>query len=136
MILRTDDDLYDVDQRWLGPPGRELPWHARYPAYGWGVVIYLTLMLLERNLLGIPLGFWMLVYSLVLTAFLTTRVMRRVTVERRVGQVITGWGQELRSPRPADRTRRGRRDWERGGRVRLAPVRTRSMLPVAERPTG
>ncbi len=45
-------------------------------------------------------------------------------------------GQELRSPRPADRTRRGRRDCERGGRVRLEPVRTRSTLPVAERRTG
>jgi hypothetical protein len=123
MILRTDDDIYVVDQRWLGPPGKELPFHPRYAAVGWGTAIYLVLMVVERGILHVPLGFWMVVYTLVAACWLTQRVMRHVNPDRSVPAVARGWWQELRAPRPPH----PRRDGQSRHQFRL--VRTRISPP-------
>lgn len=128
MMLRTDDDLYVVDQVWLGPPGKELPWHARYSAYGWGFAIYLTLMLLERSVLHVPFGFWTLVWTLIGTIALTGLVMRHVTPDRSFLAVLRGWRQELTAPRPLG-TSRHRRARPGPQRVRMTLVRARSSPP-------
>ena len=34
MRLPVDDEIYNVNAVWLGPPGKTLPFRARYVAYG------------------------------------------------------------------------------------------------------
>ena len=43
MRLPVDDEIYNVDAVWLGPPGKTLPFRARYVAYAVGAVIFLLL---------------------------------------------------------------------------------------------
>lgn len=124
-MLRSDDDIYIVDQRWYGPPGKELPWHARYPAYGWGFSLYVLAMLLERAVLRIGLGFQSVIFTLLGTCLVTTYVMRKVDPDRPLLTVLKGYWHELRTPRPDTGGRPGRRRGIAAGpqRVRLAMSR-------------
>ena len=57
MRVQTDDDVYAVDNHWLGPPGRTFAWRARYSAYGvFGAVLLLVLAVERRAAIGF--GFW------------------------------------------------------------------------------
>ena len=40
MRLPIDDEIYNVNAVWLGPPGKTLPFRARYIAYGVGGTVY------------------------------------------------------------------------------------------------
>jgi hypothetical protein len=130
-MLQADDDIYIVDQRWYGPPGKELPWHARYPAYGWGFVLYVTAMLLERLVLRVDLSFQSLVFTLLGVCIVTTRIMRRVDPDRPLLSVLRGYWHELRTPRPAGAGRRGGRDQSK---QRLQLSLSRAASPHARHP--
>ena len=43
MRLPVDDEIYNVNSVWLGPPGRTLPFRARYVAYAVGAVVFVLL---------------------------------------------------------------------------------------------
>src|SRR3954452_25115883 len=74
MRLETDDDVYAVDNVYLGPPGYTFPWKARYFAYGLWFALVVVGLIVERATVG--LGVWPIVY-LVLGAVLVTRVVGR-----------------------------------------------------------
>ena len=57
MRLPVDDEIYNVNAVWLGPPRKTLPWRARYVAYGFGPVVFVLIQAIERRL-GIELGFF------------------------------------------------------------------------------
>ena len=50
MQIRTDDDVYRVDAVWLGPPKATFPWRARYVSWGVGMVTFLVVIGVERQL--------------------------------------------------------------------------------------
>lgn len=100
MRSRSDDELYALQNRWLGPPGRTLLWQARYAAYiVW--VGYFSIFLIVRQQLGDLLS-GVLGYGIVALAALaaTNLTMRVVTPERPAGQVLRMFFAELSAPRP------------------------------------
>lgn len=106
MRVETDDDLYRVDAVWLGPPGMwAFPWRARYVTYGVGFLVFLLVFTVARKLLGLPLSFFVLAWSLVLTVAITRWIGSRITHERPLGGVLALWWAELTAPRSRGRHR-------------------------------
>lgn len=104
MRLPVDDEIYNVDAVWLGPPGKTLPFRARYVAYAIGAVIFFLLQVVERRL-GIGFGFFSLAYTLLATAALTRLVLTFVDHDRPVSSVIQSFINELTAPREPATTR-------------------------------
>ena len=50
MRLPVDDEIYNVNAVWLGPPGKTLPFRARYVAYAVGAAVFVLLQIVERRL--------------------------------------------------------------------------------------
>ncbi len=98
MRLPVDDEIYNVNAVWLGPPGKTLPWRARYVAYAVGLVVFVLLQVLERRL-GIGLGFFSLAYSVLATVGLTRLVLGVVDHDRPLGSVLTAFAHEVGAPR-------------------------------------
>lgn len=101
MRLPVDDEIYNVDAVWLGPPGKTLPIRARYVAYALGTVIFMLLQIVERRL-GIGFGFFSLAYSLLATAALTKLILTFVDHDRPVVTVAQSFINELTAPRGDD----------------------------------
>lgn len=100
MRLPVDDEIYNVNAVWLGPPHRTLPFRARYIAYAVGAAVFLGLQLIERRI-GLGLGFFTLAYSLIATVALTRLILDAVDYDRPVWAVITGFVNEVSAPREA-----------------------------------
>lgn len=119
MRLPVDDEIYNVNAVWLGPPGKTLPWRARYVAYAVGLVVFVLLQVLERRL-GIGLGFFSLAYSVLATVGLTRLILGVVDHDRPLGSVLTGFVHEVGAPR--ENTKEAGHTY-RPARVRAVPLR-------------
>ena len=106
MRIRTDDDVYRVDAVWLGPPKATFPWRARYVAWGVGMVTFLAVLGLERQL-GIGFGFFSTGWGLLITILLTRLIGSRITHERPLTAVAAMWVRELTAPRKVTAGRGG-----------------------------
>lgn len=102
--MRTDDDVYSVDNVFLGPPRVTLPWRARYQAYAVGAVLT-ALMLAVLNLLGL-IAFWPVAYGLVAVIGLTRQITPHITHDTSVKSVLTTLVHEVRAPRSSAKDRR------------------------------
>lgn len=98
MRLPVDDEIYNVNSVWLGPPDRTLPFRARYAAYAVGAVVFLLLQMVERRL-GIGLGFFSLAYSLLATVGLTRLILSVVNPDRPLAAVLGAFAHEVSAPR-------------------------------------
>ncbi|AXG14968.1 hypothetical protein [Intrasporangium calvum] len=98
MRLPVDDEIYNVNAVWLGPPNRTLPFRARYSAYAVGAVVFLLLQMIERRL-GIGLGFFSLAYSLLATVGLTRLILSVVNPDRPLAAVLSAFVHEVSAPR-------------------------------------
>ncbi|MGO4600378.1 hypothetical protein [Terrabacter sp. 2YAF2] len=98
MRLPVDDEIYNVNSVWLGPPNRTLPFRARYSAYMVGAVVFVLLQMIERRL-GIGLGFFSLAYSLLATVALTRLILSVVNPDRPLGAVLAAFAHEVSAPR-------------------------------------
>jgi hypothetical protein len=103
MRLPVDDEIYNVDAVWLGPPQNTLPWRARYVAYGVGLVIFVLLQAIERRL-GIGLGFFSLAYSVLATVGLTRLILSVVDHDRPLGSVLSAFAHEVGAPRESTKS--------------------------------
>ena len=121
MRLPVDDEIYNVNAVWLGPPGKTLPWRARYVAYAVGLIVFVLLQILERRL-GIGLGFFSLAYSILATVGLTRLVLNVVDHDRPLNSVLAAFAHEVGGPRES--TRESEHTY-RPGRVRAVPLRPR-----------
>lgn len=97
MDLDTDDDIYTVDNVYLGPPGYTFPFKARYFAYGLWLGLVVLGLVIERITIG--LHPWPVVYLLAGAVFLTRLIGSRVTHEVPVRSVLAMFLHELRTPR-------------------------------------
>lgn len=120
MRLPVDDEIYNVDAVWLGPPGKTLPFRARYVAYAIGAVIFVLLQIIERRL-GVGVGFFSLAYSLLATAGLTRLILAFVDHDRSVLTVVQAFMNELTAPRGDNPVRRIR---VRPEKVAAVPLRS------------
>ena len=98
MRLPVDDEIYNVNAVWLGPPNKTLPFRARYVAYAVGALVFVLLQVIERRL-GIGLGFFSLAYTLLVTVGLTRLILNVVDADRPLGSVIAGFAHEVGAPR-------------------------------------
>lgn len=98
MRVRSDDDLYSLQNRYLGPPGRTIPFQARYVAYvTWAG--YLVPFLIVRQQLGIA-GSTGTLFVLAGTTIATVYTMRLVSTERPVSAVVRMLWLNITAPRP------------------------------------
>ncbi|MGH3873312.1 MAG: hypothetical protein ACRDSR_17695 [Pseudonocardiaceae bacterium] len=106
MRIRTDDEVYRVDAVWLGPPKATFPWRARYVAWGVGMVVFLVVLGVERQL-GIGFGFFSTGWALLITVVLTRLIGSRISHERPLTAVVAMWLRELTAPRKNTAARGG-----------------------------
>ncbi|HWR46471.1 MAG TPA: hypothetical protein VN327_02455 [Pseudonocardiaceae bacterium] len=106
MRIRTDDDVYRVDAVWLGPPKATFPWRARYVAWGIGMVMFLVVLGVERQL-GIGFGLFSTGWGLLITILLTRLIGSRISHERPLTAVAVMWLRELTAPRKVTAVRAG-----------------------------
>jgi hypothetical protein len=118
--VRTDDEVYRVDAVWLGPPKVTFPFRARYVAWGVGLLVFLLVLSVEKQL-GIGIGFFPLAWALVITAALTRVICTRITHERPLSAVLTMAARELTSPRE--------RHGHAGGAASASRVRVNAARP-------
>ena len=119
MRLPVDDEIYNVNAVWLGPPNKTLPFRARYVAYAVGALGFVLLQIIERRL-GIGLGFFSLAYTLLVTVGLTRLILNVVDADRPLGSVIAGFAHEVGAPRERTRPTVG---LMHPARVRAVPTR-------------
>ena len=131
MRLPVDDEIYNVNAVWLGPPRNTLPWRARYVAYGVGLVVFVLLQAVERRL-GIGLGFFSMAYSLLATVGLTRLVLSVVDHDRPLGSVLAAFAHEVDAPRESTK---GTHHTYRPARVQAVPARP-SQAPRRAMRTG
>jgi hypothetical protein len=104
--IRTDDDVYRVDAVWLGPPKATFPWRARYVSWGVGMMMFLVVISVERQL-GIGFGFFSTGWGLLITILLTRLIGSRISHERPLTAVAAMWLRELTAPRKVTTVRGG-----------------------------
>ncbi|MDN5916878.1 MAG: hypothetical protein L0I76_17520 [Pseudonocardia sp.] len=104
MRSRSDDELYSLQNRYLGPPGRTFIFQARYAAYGIWAACFFVLLVIKQQL-GLFSGFMGYVVVALFATLATQAVMRVITPERPAGQVLRMFGAELSTPRPLTRVR-------------------------------
>jgi hypothetical protein len=119
MRLPVDDEIYNVNAVWLGPPNKTLPFRARYVAYAVGALVFVILQVIERRL-GIELGFFTLAYSLLATVALTRLILSVVDADRPLTSVLAGFAHEVGAPRESTKPVAGT---IRPARVRAVPAR-------------
>ncbi|WP_179118356.1 hypothetical protein [Saccharothrix sp. ALI-22-I] len=120
MRVRTDDEVYRVDAVWLGPPKATFPWRARYVAWGVGIVVFLLVTAVQRQV-GFGFDFINTGWGFVITIALTRFICSRISHERPLSSVMTMWVRELTSPRE---TTSGR-----GGAASAARIRVNHQRP-------
>jgi len=118
--IRTDDEVYRVDAVWLGPPKATFPWRVRYVAWGVGMVVFLVVLGVERQL-GIGFSFFSTAWALLITILLTRMIGSRISHERPLSAVATMWVHELTAPR--------KQAAARGGAASAAQIRVQRHRP-------
>ena len=97
-MIDSDDLLHRVDQHYLGPTGFTLPVRIRYAALGLGAAFMVTVFVVARAVVHVPLGFKSLVVMIVITIALTARVTKFVNADRPVRSVIRAAWNDLNAP--------------------------------------
>ncbi|MGO4205271.1 hypothetical protein AB4Z09_26745 [Rhodococcus sp. TAF43] len=99
-MIDNDDMLHRVDRHYLGPTGLTFPFRLRYAAFGLGAVIFVTVFVLARAIVHVPLGFKSLVVMAAITVVLTARVTKFVNADRPIRSVFKAAWNDLTAPRP------------------------------------
>ncbi|WP_156993954.1 hypothetical protein [Pseudonocardia acaciae] len=120
MRVRTDDEIYRIDQVWLGPPRATFPWRATYASYLTGFLIFIAVLFVQRRV-GIHFDILPTAWALVITVALTRLISRKVNYEKGVVHLFEHFWFEVTGPR--------QRTVHRGGAVRNGHVRVRRELP-------
>ena len=119
MRVPVDDEIYNVNAVWLGPPHRTLPFRARYVAYAVGALVFVLTQVVERRL-GIGLGFFTLAYSVLATVGLTRLILSVVDADRPLASVVAAFAHEVGAPRERSAPQQA---MIRPARVRAVPHR-------------
>lgn len=112
MRLPDDDEIYDVDQTYLGPPGKYMG-RLRYRAVGiYPVVLIVGFATLSYTGLGPGLNGVQLVCTggvVIGGKRLTDWILEHVNVERPLGVFFTSFSHEVTAPRASKRRDTSRR---------------------------
>jgi hypothetical protein len=119
MRVRTDDEIYRIDQVWLGPPSATFPWRATYASYLVGFLIFVMVLFVQRRI-GIQFNILPTAWALVITVALTRLISRKVNYEKGVVHLFQHFWYEVTGPRE--------RTAHQGFRLRTNHVRIRPAL--------
>lgn len=104
MRVEPDDEIYRVDQVFLGPERFRLPWRWTYRQYGIAVVSFLVIQAVQRQL-GIDLGVWPVAFGALITVWITVGAQRTLNWDRGVRVAASELRLELLGPREDTRIR-------------------------------
>jgi hypothetical protein len=121
MRVRTDDEIYRIDQVWLGPPRATFPWRATYASYLVGFLIFILVLFVQRRI-GIRFDILPTAWALVITVALTRLISRKVNYEKGVVHLFEHFWYEVSGPRERTAHRRCRLRTSHV-RVRRTPLR-------------
>lgn len=99
-MIDNDDMLHRVDRHYLGPTGFTLPVRVRFAALGLGATFLLTVFVIARGIVHVPLGYKSVVLMILITVALTRQVTKYVNADRPVRSVIRSAWNDLNAPRP------------------------------------
>ena len=119
MRLHDDDELYQVDQTYLGPPGRYIAPMRHKAIFAWLILGPLTFVTARR--LGLPMTVLTVGLLLVGTVWAAMTVADHTSTERSVASLVGTFWRELTARRPPTRSRHAR-----------LPGRRRVARPVQE----
>ncbi len=81
-MIDNDDLLYRVDRHYLGPTGLTFPVRIRYAALGLGFALFLTLFIIGRAIVHVPLSFMSFAIMIAITYVITAKVTKYVNADR------------------------------------------------------
>ncbi|WP_064076066.1 hypothetical protein [Prescottella equi] len=99
-MIDNDDMLHRVDRHYLGPTGFTLPFRIRYAALGLGALLLVTVFVVARGVVHVPLGFKSIVVMVIVTVAITVRVTKVVNADRPIRSVLKAAWNDLNAPRP------------------------------------
>ncbi|NKT14090.1 hypothetical protein GS979_06425 [Rhodococcus hoagii] len=99
-MIDNDDMLHRVDRHYLGPTGFTLPFRIRYAALGLGALLLVTVFVVARGVVHVPLGFKSIVVMVIVTVAITVRVTKVVNADRPIRSVFKAAWNDLNAPRP------------------------------------
>lgn len=99
-MIDNDDLLHRVDRHYLGPTGFTFPFRIRYAALGLGALLLVTVFVVARGIVHVPLGFKSLVVMVIITVAITARVTKVVNADRPIRSVLRAAWNDLNAPRP------------------------------------
>ena len=96
--LHDDDELYEVDQTYLGPPGRYIAPMRHKAIFAWLVLGPLTFVTAQR--LGLPMTVLTVGLLLVGTVWAAMAIADHTSAERSVGSLLGTFWRDLTARRP------------------------------------
>lgn len=97
MRLPDDDELYEVDQTYLGPPRRYIAPMRHKALFAWLVIGPLTYVTADR--LGVPFTVLTVGLMLLATVWAAMTIADHATPERPVTSLFTAFWHDLTTPR-------------------------------------
>jgi hypothetical protein len=95
--LPDDDELYEVDSTYLGPPRRYVAVMRHRAIFSWLVIGPVTFVVLHR--LGLPFNPLTLGLMVLGTIYAAQVIADKATHEKPVGSLFSAFWNDLRSPR-------------------------------------
>ncbi len=117
MIVLPDDEIYRVDEVFLGPEKFRFPWRWTYRQYGVAVVTFLALQGIERQV-GIPVGVWPMLFAGLITVWVTRWVHEGINWDRGLKVAAQEAHLEMIGPREDTKTVRAALTVARSRRAR------------------
>jgi hypothetical protein len=106
MLLPDDDELYEVDQTYLGPPGRYIGTFRFKAIAAWLALGPLTFVLMRK--LGVPMTLLTVGLAILIVSALAGAIADVATTERPLTSVIRSFVNDLRATRPTSAVSRAR----------------------------
>lgn len=98
MLVTSDDEIYRVDQVFLGPDRFRFPWRARYRAYVVFALVFMVSQVVERAV-GIPIGIWPIAFALLISVGITRKVGQYFDYDRSLKSIWQETRLEVTGPR-------------------------------------
>jgi hypothetical protein len=96
--LHDDDELYQVDQTYLGPPGRYIAPMRHKAIFAWLILGPLSFVTAQR--LGLPMTVLSVGLLLLGTVWLAMAIADHTSAERSVGSLLGAFWRDLTARRP------------------------------------
>lgn len=127
MIVSPDDEIYRVDEVFLGPDRFRFPWRWTYRQYGVALGSFLLLQAAERQA-GIPIGLWPALFALLGAAWIARAVQDGINWDRGLNTIWREFCLEVSGPREQKTGTRGVVSVSRVSRVRKASKNRTALL--------